>query len=89
MSLNPQELPIIEDIATLVYAKIKQRLAYEGEDIATSVPEYIAHRLINAIEWASPRVDYTPHIAEHLMDGSFAFPEKMSGIVRKYFDLPY
>lgn len=89
MSLNPQELPIIEDVATLVYAKIKQRLSYAGDDIATAAPEYVAHRLMNAIEWASPRVDYTWYIAERLMDGSFVFPAKMSGIVRKYFDLPY
>lgn len=89
MSLNPQELPIIEDIANLVYAKIKQRLAYEGEDIEKAVPEYVALRLMNAIEWASPNVEYTKHIAGHLMDGSFTFPAKMSGIVRKYFDLPY
>ena len=87
--LNPQELPIIEDIATLIYHKLKTRLAYEGENISECVPEYVALRLMNAIEWASPRVEYTKHIAGHLMDGTFAFPAKMSGIVRKYFDLPY
>lgn len=87
--LNPQELPIIEDIANQVYNKIKTRLTYEGEDIANNVPEYIAYRLLHAIEWASPKPEYSKYIALHLMEEGYAYPIGTSGIVRKYFDLPY
>jgi hypothetical protein len=87
--LNPQALPIIEDIAQSIYGKVKLRLSFTDESIEQSVAEYVAHRLLNAIEWESPDIEYTRYIALHLVDEDFKYPKGTTAILKRYFDLPY
>ena len=87
--LNPEAIPIINDIAENLYNKIKLRLSYDEEVIQNNVPEYIAYLILHAIEWDSPSIEYNRYIANHLVGDLFSLPVGTSGILKRYFDLPY
>jgi hypothetical protein len=79
------DLIIIKQHAKQIYSKILTRLNYE-EDAA--VGEYFAYRLVNAIEWGSPQIKYTKHIAKYIVR-HFTLSSVSIGIIKKHFDLPY
>lgn len=78
-----------EQIASLaddIYGKVMLRLTRD-DDVDPSVPEYVAVRLIDAIEWGSPHYEFTNQIAEHIVDTGELLSDKVKAILRKHFDL--
>jgi hypothetical protein len=75
---------LLAGIAEDVYLKVIRRSMNRDE---ADIPEYIAYRMINAIEWASPSWEYTKQIAQFLIDGGYVLPTGTSAIIRKYFNL--
>lgn len=87
------ELPTTMDdeqlagIAENVYGTVMLRIT--RDDDIDPVPEYVADRLITAIEWASPHYEYTKRIAELVIDQGELLPQGTVGLLRKHFDLTY
>lgn len=76
---------LVAQIARLTHIKVMTRLGYEGDQ---DIPEYVATRLINAIEWASPHYDMTKAIASHVIE-ECKLPVGTAVLMRKHFDLRY
>jgi len=84
VKLSHEEHKIINHIAEQTFEKVMTRLKYIEED---NVPEYLAYRLLNAIEWVSPNLNLTKHIANRIV--KHYSPPIVKGILTRHFDLNY
>jgi len=86
-----REQPSMDDeqlanLADDVYTKVALRIVRD-DDVDAGVPEYVACRLIDAIEWASPHYAFTKRIAELVVEGGELLSNDAKSLIRKHFDL--
>ena len=73
------------EIAEELYNKVMVRARHLDEQ---DVGEYVSMRLLNAIEWASPKPEMCRVIANKLIT-NHQLPKGGAIIIRRYFDLNY
>jgi hypothetical protein len=83
--LDIQDIEAAESCAEIILNKVMTRLGYENEQ---DIPEAIAIRLIDGLEWCAPSPDIA-RLAAHKLVEDYELPRGVSGHLKKHFDLTY